>query len=119
MIGVILWHGQICLQSIRKVTAALRPLTSYCSNLFYKLSSFQHMDCIQKIAVLLARVRHCLPRFLFQRLQTTTVKVTAAHVTQMQGRPLGSWWPCSSGILPPLFSLPFPSLYPFPSPPSH
>jgi len=42
---------------------------------------YQHMDCIQKIAVLLARVRHCLPRYMFQRLQTTTVKVCAALVT--------------------------------------
>jgi len=33
------------------------------------------MDCIQKIAVLLARARHCLPRYIFQRLQNTTVKV--------------------------------------------
>jgi len=40
------------------------------------------MDCIQKIAVLLARVRHCLPRYMFQRLQTTTVKVSADALPQ-------------------------------------
>jgi len=41
------------------------------------------MDCIQKVAVLLARVRHCVPRYMFQRLQTTTVKVRAATVGQI------------------------------------
>jgi integrator complex subunit 7 len=48
----------------------------------------QHISCIQQVAVLLARVRHRLPRYMFQRLQTTAIKLAMSPTPRTPDEPI-------------------------------
>lgn len=48
----------------------------------------QNIDCIEKTALLVGRWRQCLPRFMFQRLQTTDIKLAISPSSRAPGEPI-------------------------------
>ena len=50
--------------------------------------AYQHMECIQKACMLLCDVPYCLPRYFFQSLQSTDIKLAISPQPRSPSEPL-------------------------------